>query len=402
MIKFFVALLVFFSAAYAEEPFAVYLTWQKDPTTTMSIQWITEINATYSGLEYKEEDTNASSRDTPEWILAPEEVLHLLPQKEPYILHVLELAQLKPNTSYRFRFTNDTQEFCFRTMPENLSEPIHFVVGGDTCQQGMSSFREMNVIAAKTNPCFVLFGGDLAYAAPRSVHKPEDGKAWLEWIRAYFQTMRTPSGHLIPLLVTIGNHDVKGHGEQTPKEAPFYYALFPMPGLPGYNSLQFGGYLTLFLLDSNHTNPIKGAQTEWLKNALQKHMTTHRLAIYHIPAYPSVRYFEMHDSASIRKHWVPLFEKYGVHLAFENHEHAYKRTFPLRGGRIDSNGVVYVGDGSWGTKPRTPKRPKDTRYLATALSVRQFTKVELSQTKREIWAITSEGEIVDHYVQEVK
>ena len=61
--------------------------------------------------------------------------------------------------------------------------------------------------------------------------------------------------------------------------------------------------------------------------------------------------------------------------------------------------MVYIGDGSWGTKPRIPKDPKKTSYLAKTASKTQFTKVQISKKMREFWAITNNGTIIDHYIQ---
>ena len=35
-------------------------------------------------------------------------------------------------------------------------------------------------------------------------------------------------------------------------------------------------------------------------------------------------------------------------MGFENHIHGFKRTKPLRGGKVVDKGTVYIGDGSWG------------------------------------------------------
>ncbi|MDB6082062.1 MAG: metallophosphoesterase, partial [Chlamydiia bacterium] len=183
----------------------------------------------------------------------------------------------------------------------------------------------------------------------------------------------------------------------------FFYSLLARPTAKGYNVMRFGSYLSLYLLDSNHSNPIKGAQTDWLKQELAKEATTlHRFAIYHVPAYPSVRSYRMRVSCSVRRHWVPLFEKYGLNIALENNDHAYKRTYPMKDGSANPDGVVYIGDGSWGVKPRVPKKAHGSFYLAKTESVRQFLKIELSETKREFWSLTPTGDVVDHYIQFVK
>jgi hypothetical protein len=47
-----------------------------------------------------------------------------------------------------------------------------------------------------------------------------------------------------------------------------------------------------------------------------------------------------------------LFDRYGVQLAFENHDHTFKRTYPLRAGKLDPRGTVYLGDGCLSEHPR--------------------------------------------------
>ena len=62
---------------------------------------------------------------------------------------------------------------------------------------------------------------------------------------------------------------------------------------------------------------------------------------------------------------MPLFEKYRVPLVLEHHDHTFKRTKPLLGGLGHDNGVLYLGDGSWG-RLRAPKAPDQLPYLAAS------------------------------------
>lgn len=126
------------------------------------------------------------------------------------------------------------------------------------------------------------------------------------------------------------------------------------------------------------------------------------MALYHVPAYPSVRYFRRPISSALRRHWIPLFDQYGLHVAFENHEHAYKRTFPLTDGSVNPKGVVYIGDGAWGVKARQPKKPYRTTYLAKSKKERHYIKVELSETERCYYGIKPGVKTFDEYVQQVK
>ena len=53
---------------------------------------------------------------------------------------------------------------------------------------------------------------------------------------------------------------------------------------------------------------------------------------------------------SATKYWLPLFDRYNVVGAFENHVHQFKRTYPLKNGEVvnDTEGTIYFGDGAWG------------------------------------------------------
>jgi len=381
----------------AEPPLAVYLTWQRDPATTMTVQWISKKDSSQDSIQYqrvekdKWKNTEGTHKD--------------MPQNEPYYVHYVELTDLRPDSTYRFHLPDSDHEYRFRTMPEQLTESLTFLAGGDTNQCGTEVFEETNRQAAKQEPAFVLFGGDLAYASPTERLENEDAQRWLDWIASYSRTMITPSGNLIPLLVTIGNHDIKGNNLGTPHDAPFFFTLFAMPNYPGYNVLRFGSYLSIFLLDTNHANPIKGKQTKWLSHELAKDSarnTLHRFAIYHVAAYPSVRRYSHGSAPSIRYYWVPLFEKHHLNVAFENNDHAYKRTYPLLNDVVHPQGIVYIGDGSWGTTPRVPKPAEASQFFAKTQSIRQFMKVKLTPTSREFWSITPSGTVIDHYVQFVQ
>ena len=123
------------------------------------------------------------------------------------------------------------------------------------------------------------------------------------------------------------------------------------------------------LLDTGHTTPIEGEQAAWLEKTL-KARAEHPNVFVDQPrsAYPSFRNPDggkekEGTGEGNRKHWVPLFQKYRVPVVLEHHDHTFKRTKPLIDGLANDNGVLYLGDGSWG-KLRTPKDPDKTPYLA--------------------------------------
>lgn len=388
----------------AEDPTALYLSWQHSPDSSMTVLWITPEGNYDSSISIRSDDND-------EWKVQQASYAKL-PEKTPYILHTAEFTQLQPDKTYLFRINDNKKIYKFHTLPSTLSHPISFVAGGDMYHDDIESMRITNRQAALTKPDFALVGGDIAYASGRytgylpkwaaktAEHlRSQKFDRWLDWIQAWSQDMVTPEGYLIPLIPIIGNHDTSGGFDQTPASAPFFYALFPMPGNQGYNVLDFGNYLSLFLLDSGHTHPMGDAQSAWLSATLeQRQHTPYKCALYHVPAYPSYRPFDNEYSTQVRNYWVPLFEQFHINLAFEHHDHDYKRTYPIRNGAIDPSGVVYVGDGAWGVKhPRTPKGTSRLWYLAKSEQARHFIYVELGPEGFKGSAIRSDGSEIDKF-----
>lgn len=399
-----VLLALLFTSVHATalyDPPAVYLTWQRSPESTMTIQWITPQDRTSDLVEYR---PNTSSQ---EWLSATG--THTpAPEGYPYFIHRAELTNLLTETIYDFRLGSDGVLFKFRTMPAALKHPLRFVVGGDAYHDTLPDLQKMNLQAAKTDPAFALLGGDLAYTSSNYAFLfnlgfvKEKITRWMEFLIAWKKQMVRSDGCLIPIIPAIGNHEVMGRFGQTPSQAPFFYALFPTPNLQAYRVLDFGSYLTLVFLDSGHTHPIEGKQTDWLFQTLeQRQHFPNKFALYHVGAYPSVRPFNGTVHQQIRNSWVPIFERFGLHTAFENHDHAYKRTHPLRNGKIDPTGVLYMGDGAWGIAvPRIPATPAKRRYLAKTASLQHVLLVTLNEKERHYRAIDVSGNTIDEYTQQ--
>src|SRR5262249_14158768 len=136
-------------------------------------------------------------------------------------------------------------------------------------------------------------------------------------------------------------------------------------------TLDFGDYLSLVLLDTGHTSPISGDQADWLEKTLKMRADHPNVfVVNHVPAYPSFRrmariFAGAGTGDGNRRPLVPLFEKYRGPVVPEHHDHTFKRTKPLVDGLAHDNGVLYLGDGSWG-RLRTPHKPEELSYLAAS------------------------------------
>lgn len=383
MKTFLISLVCLFSLF--AEPDAIYLSWQNDPTSTMIIHWITPDEKTSDEIKIREKEGG-------EWHEVHGSSLQM-PYKGPFLIHSVEAISLRANTLYEIEV--DGSVYTFKTAPLNL--PIRFVDGGDVYHDDIEYVDEMNTAIAKFDPLFAIVGGDLAYPGKSTGKKYI---RWLEFVKSWSKTMRGEGGRLIPIVPVIGNHDVDLKGLQKPSRAPCYYHFFALPETGGYRTIDFGNYMTLFLLDTNHTNPIVGKQSAWLKEELDKRAKIpYKFASYHVPAYPSHRNFTYEISRLVRRHFVPLFEAAHITAAFEHHDHLYKRTFPILNDAPHKEGIVYLGDGAWGIKK--PREPKKTWYLEQSISARHVILIDLKKDKATLQAIDSKGDVIDTFTKEL-
>ncbi len=414
-------------ALAAFEPVGLHLTWQRDPTTTMTVDWH------LSPEQHADEQRRAIAwreLGAEPWQRRDGE-RHAFPHSDRIIKRV-ELTGLAPGTTYEFRFGDEARVYRLRTMPAENTEPVRFITGGDTRTRGQW-LEQTNSQAMRYDPDFIVWGGDLAYADGRA----ENVDNWHEWFDINKATLIADDGRVVPVIVAMGNHEMVGgffynHDDHEPTAAwresvaPYFYRLFAFPDHPGYGVLDFGNYLSLFVLDSDHTNPIEGEQTDWLAQALaERGDVTHLIPVYHTPAFPSHRSYGSIYSQRVLHEWVPLFERYGVRIALENHDHTYKRTHPISNARVvppderqddvdyhwvaggihsmlgeidPVNGIVYVGDGCWGVGAREIlNTPENTWYMAKAKSARHFIIVTLHNAHQHLLMVDEDGRIIDEY-----
>ncbi|MBX7066266.1 MAG: metallophosphoesterase family protein [Parachlamydiales bacterium] len=345
---------------------ALYLSWYGDPTTTMTIQWHTPATEYGDSIWIETLDQNWEEIEGEHAVL------------DSTLIHKVHLDFLDPGTEYRFRIGSDPKIYRFKTAPASLDEGLRFIIGGDV-YANTKLFRRMSQTVLENDPHFVVLGGDIAYAITIYPFRTTAIRKWLSFLRDWKDYMIASDGTIIPFLIVPGNHDI------TPDNYDLFFTLFAFPEKQLYRTIDFGSYLTLFLLDTGHFQPIEGRQTLWLEKALSaRSETPYRFAIYHEAAYPS--YYPYHGliPKKIRANWVPLFEKYRLHAAFENHNHAFKRTHPMKAGQIDPTGIVYLGDGGWGAPPRSTN---NLWYLANRQKKNSILLVSLTSEQADIQAL---------------
>ena len=171
--------------------------------------------------------------------------------------------------------------------------------------------------------------------------------------------------------------------------------------------LDFGEDMSLVVADSGHVTPLEGEQLRWFDETLaQRQNRTHLFTAWHVPAYPSARRLGSANTRETRNALVPIVDRYGVDASFEGHDHAYKRTQPIRHGKVDPLGTVYVGDGGYADEAeRKPAKPgrggwfsDDRWYLANSKRTDHFEVITLTGDERRFEAVGADGKNFDAWV----
>ena len=401
-----------------DKPFTlagILLTWQHDPTTTMTIDWhlYPEDGHRKSLLQFRE-------RGTEEW----HEVTALRKQI-PYfdrIINRVELRNLKPDTKYDFRLSAAPQVYYFQTMPDRLDRPVIFAAGGDI------HFRKEGDIAGPLDfhPDFVINPGE----GPNVNGDPYRVQNWYDWFESLLDNLIHDDGRVIPYIAAIGNHEVfqksrllggqSPHHEHSEREAErfmrehnlwsgkatYFTHFFAFPGRENatYGVLDFGNYLSLIVLDSGINSPMTGGQEGWLASVLEaRKERTHLLPVYRYSAYPASRPYEGAARQAVRDIFLPLFEGAGVNVVLESQDHnTYKRTHPLRNNQRDESGIVYIGSGIWDGAGRPARSGHNPWYIETFHGNSHGIVGKIFEDRIEFQAIGISGEVFDRFMIEAR
>ena len=390
LVGFLASLVFLFTLAAHAGPRHVYLTWQGDTSRTMTVNYQTLESSGASTVYF---DTKPQNGEPSEYRYMAIGRSHQIPELEDgRKVHWVELEKLSPGQAYYFIAgdpqTGFTKERKFRTVTDG-SEKLRFVTGGD-----MGTSADLAALlqqSAKLSPAFGVVGGDIAYANDAMTNYAR----WDAWLDHWQTNMITPAGYTIPMVLAIGNHEVRGG--MTPTNSRFYLKYFAQAGERSYYARTFGKNIAMLLLDSGHLSKHDGEQAEWLDAQLMAHRNyPHRMAVYHVPLYPSHRAYDGGGSVEGRRTWLPIFDKHQLTGAFENHDHTFKRTPLMRANQPDPQGTLYLGDGCWGMGARTVD--KELRpYLAKAASIQHFWCVDVTRRRVEYRAVNKAGQIFDVY-----
>lgn len=271
------------------------------------------------------------------------------------LIQEVRLTGLKPFQKYFYRvLCTDaagnlarSEVLSFQTVP-GPKEAWAFGIIGDTQRNPEITRRCADALFAH-RPNLVLHCGDVV----------DDGFAKNQWVFDLFE----PSSRLfsqVPVFPVIGNHE---------KNAHWYYDYFSLPA-PEYYYTFTAGNAQFFMIDSNKDCGPDSEQYRWLEKELRRSKATWKFTCHHHPCFssdeddygdhlkgrPGAAY--TWGDSNVRR-LVPLYERYGVDIAFAGHIHSYERTWPILQMTINQrSGVRYIvsGGGGGGLEQAAPQR----------------------------------------------
>jgi hypothetical protein len=360
----------------------VYLTWRGDPLTTMVVHYHTDAPDP-SVVSYGDREAGGAHTAYPHRV---EGTSRKVVDRH---VHTVELTGLTPGATYYFTVGTGEParqaEHHFQMPP--AEGPIRFALGGDMGTDAIVG--TLIAAAAARDPHFIVVGGDIAYANG----DPQNVELWDQWFAHWTRHARTRDGALLPIIAGIGNHEVNKR-EGTPEDrAPMYLPFFEQGGLP-YFTRRFGDRLAIVVLDTGHLYP-HAAQADWLAEQLEATAgVAFQVPVYHVPLYPSNRAWLGPESIAGRTHWLPLFDAHRVPVAFEHHDHLYKRTKPMRDNAVTDVGTVYLGDGCFGRRERAAVN-SGAWYMERAESRSHFWVVDVDGDTMRCQALDASGAVFD-------
>ena len=260
--------------------------------------------------------------------------------------HSVTFKGLEPNTVYGYRVGDGeiwSEWIQFKTAHKE-NAPFSFLYVGDAQNYILELWSRLIREGYRKAPdaSFIIHAGDL-------INDAHDEHQWHEWFMAGGYIHRT-----LPSLMVPGNHEYNPFVQQDIDESIKRLSVqwnkqFTLPnnGVRGIQETNYYiDYQGVRFLALN-SNMMIEEQAKWLEQVLQNNPNKWTIATFHHPIFSAST---GRDNEELRTQWKPLFDKYGIDIVLQGHDHTYTRgrVQPyeqnlLSGQNVkDATGTVYV------------------------------------------------------------
>ena len=323
----------------------ITVTFYGNTATQMGLTWYTRTSKTY-GNDVQVYD--AESKKKVECKQSAESGKNTIHDKWTY--HQVVLSELTPATKYMYRVGDEKKDSWSQIGSFSTSNPateeFNFIALSDT--QGTAKFARATMKEALTiepNSPFLFHSGDF-------VDDGGDEQLWSEMIDTSKDVLMN-----LPIMPAVGNHDKDTdsfwqhfnlQSESKRKETGVYYSL-------DYGKVHFA-VLNTNEVSSDGASYVDDDQLKWLEKDLahaKENGSEWIIVNMHIGCYTVGNHAgdpKLAGDKGERLRLGAVFEKYGVNLVIQGHDHIPCVTKDIVQGKVTNGGVTYMDTGAAGPK----------------------------------------------------
>lgn len=313
-------------------PDRIVTNWTAEPATSFSVTWRTSTAVERGYGEIAEASGGPDFEKAAQRVEAATEAYAT--NQGPAHAHSVTFRALKPATGYLYRVGDGkdawSEWIAFRTASAG-PEPFAFLYLGDAQTRIRSAWSRVVRKAYETAPDarLVIHAGDL-------INNFDRDEQWGEWHEGSSWLHRS-----VPAMPVPGNHEHGRGGEGKRRITVNWRPQFTLP-LNGADGLEETNYFVDFQgvrFVALNSNDRLEEQAAWLDRLLERNPNRWTIVFFHHPIYSGAR---GRDNKEVRDAWQPVFDRRGVDLVLNGHDHVYARTRLVRGDGGKEGGAVYV------------------------------------------------------------
>jgi acid phosphatase type 7 len=321
-------------------PDRVVLTWDDDPARSQAVTWRTDTSVAQAVAEFR---LAGDGRGRVARAMARTEQLQTANGAARF--HTARLTGLRPASVYAYR-VGDGRTWSewqrFRTASAT-PEPFGFLYFGDVQDRDGQAWQRLleAAVAHAPDARLIVHAGDLV-----NLRGDRNDSEWGTW-HAATESLAAR----LPVVPAVGNHEyLKERFDRHSHLSPHWNRQFALPA-DGPEGLEESVYSTdyqgvrFIVLNSLHALAFGSVelQARWLESRLRHNPNRWTVVVYHHPMFAMAEGRESPEP--LQEHWKPLFERYGVDLVLQGHDHVYSRVStpgPAGVPERDAAGPVYV------------------------------------------------------------